>query len=56
MNRRLGSYNIDINVARLTPTGRSSVLPILSRPSCRPILSILLRQLIDPLVGTKEGY
>jgi hypothetical protein len=30
INRRLGSYNIDINVARLTPTRGSSVLPIFS--------------------------
>jgi hypothetical protein len=56
VNGRLGSHNIDINVARLIPTGRSSVLPILSRPSRRPMLSILLRRPIDPLVGTKEGY
>jgi len=29
-NGRLGSYNIDINIARLTPTGRPSVLPVSS--------------------------
>ena len=29
-NGRLGSYNIDVDVARLTPTGDSSVLPVFS--------------------------
>jgi len=30
INGRLGSYNIDIDVTQLTPTGGSSVLPIFS--------------------------
>ena len=55
-NGRLGSYNIASNITRLTPTGGSSVLPVLSRPSYRPMLSIWLCRLIGPLVGTKEGY
>jgi hypothetical protein len=54
VNGRLGSYNIDIDVTRLTPTGGSSVLPVLSRPSCYPMLSILPHRLIGPLVGTEE--
>ena len=54
--RRLGNYNIASNVARLIYTGGSSVLPVLSYLSRRPMLSIWLCQLIDPLVGTREGY
>ena len=54
-NRRLGSHNIDINVARLTPTGGSSVLPV---PLARLVVRCRLYCHVDqqiPQWGLRRG-